>query len=230
MSKQNEQKERTGKKIQLHHNHEKFLCSTMLFSLHNEKCVIGDKQLDLTWLSCCESYILLSVFSSHLFPSTSTITRPLAYREFPLLSNQYYKVVVGTFNIVLSFISLMLSERRRFIFTVSWLCDDHISAETFVVKGFSIMRYYSPLSARAMTAPSPRCRRTAVFKNWHDLYCLPRVGWRFADEDGYRSKEPINVSNVPSSLFLRAAVSCVETAHPTSLMLRLCGSPVSWVR
>jgi hypothetical protein len=44
------------------------------------------------------------------------------------------------------FISTMPYERRRFKFTVSWLCDDHIAASTFVVKGFSTKRYDSPLS------------------------------------------------------------------------------------
>jgi hypothetical protein len=59
MSKQNEQQKREEKKhthsqtsrlenpkeLQLHHNHEKFLFLTvmLLFSLHNAKCIIGDR-------------------------------------------------------------------------------------------------------------------------------------------------------------------------------------------
>jgi hypothetical protein len=41
----------------------------------------------------------------------------------------------------------MLSELRRFKFTLSWLCDDHIAADTVVLNGFR---------QRAMTAPSTR--------------------------------------------------------------------------
>jgi hypothetical protein len=40
------------------------------------------------------------------------------------------------------FLSVLLSEIRRFKFTVSWLCDDHTAADSF-----SITRYDSPLSA-----------------------------------------------------------------------------------
>jgi hypothetical protein len=70
---------------------------------------------------------------------------------------------------------------------------------------------------RAMTAPSPRCRRTTVLKDRRYIDCLARVGRRFADGNGYRSKEPINVSKILSFYSLRAAVSCVETAQPSSL-------------
>jgi hypothetical protein len=85
-------------------------------------------------------------------------------------------------------------------FTVSWLCDDYIAAGTFVVKGFW---------QRALTALSPRCRRTKVFTDWRNKHFPPRVGWRFADGESYQSKEPMNVPNVPSSHTLRAAISCV---------------------
>jgi hypothetical protein len=78
----------------------------------------------------------------------------------------------------------------------------------FVVKGFR---------HRAMTAPSPRCRRSTVFADWRHIYCLPRVARRFTNGDGYQSKEPIHVSNFPFSHSLSAAVFCVETAHPSSL-------------
>jgi hypothetical protein len=99
-------------------------------------------------LSCCESSILLSVFNSHLFPSTSSMPRPLAYR-YPLpLSNRYYTVVLETCNDeVIFFMSVIPSDIRQFKFTVSWLCDDLTAAGTFVVvKGFR---------QRTMTAPSP---------------------------------------------------------------------------
>jgi hypothetical protein len=54
MSKKNEQKERKRntciqisrlenlEQLELHHNHEKFLFLTVLLSLHNAKCIIGD--------------------------------------------------------------------------------------------------------------------------------------------------------------------------------------------
>jgi hypothetical protein len=72
------------------------------------------------------------------------------------LSNKNYTVVLKTCNEVMFFISVMPSEIRRFKFTVSWPYDDHIVADTFVVKGSR---------QRATTAPSPRCRRTTVFKD-----------------------------------------------------------------
>jgi hypothetical protein len=63
------------------------------------------------------------------------MSRLLAYR-YPLhLSNQYYMVVLETCNEVMFFISVIPSEIRRFKFTVSWLCDDHTAAGTFVMKG-----------------------------------------------------------------------------------------------
>jgi hypothetical protein len=101
-------------------------------------------------------------------------------------------VVLKSCNEVMFFISVIPSEIRRFKFTASWLCDDHIAAGIFVVKG---PRH------RAMTAPSPCCRRTTVFEDWRNIDCLPLIGWRFADGDGYRSKEPINMSNVPFPIF-----------------------------
>jgi hypothetical protein len=52
-----------------------------------------------------------------------------------------------TCNDVMFVTSVMPSELRRFEFTVSWLCDDHIAANTFVMKGVSTTRYDSPLSA-----------------------------------------------------------------------------------
>jgi hypothetical protein len=64
---------------------------------------------------------------------------------------------------------------------------------------------------------SPRCRGITVFTFWRNAYCLTRVSWRFADRDGYWSKEPVNVSIAPSSHTLRAAISYLETARPSSL-------------
>jgi hypothetical protein len=56
-----------------------------------------------------------------------------------------------TCNEVPFFISVVRSYQGNFKFKVSWLCDGHIAAGTFVVKGFR---------QRATTAPSPRCRGT----------------------------------------------------------------------
>jgi hypothetical protein len=143
-------------------------------------------------LSCCESYILLSVFNSNRFLSSSSIPRPLAYRQSLFPSNRYCMVALKTCFEVMIFISVIPSEIRRFKFAVSWLCATTLQLTTFVVKR---------ARHRAVTAPSPRCRRTTLFKDWRYINCLPRVGWRFADWDGYRSKEPINVSNVPFPIF-----------------------------
>jgi hypothetical protein len=117
--------------------------------------------------------------------------------------------------------SVIPSEISRFKFTVGWLCADRIAADTFVVKGFR---------QRTMTAPSPRCQRTIVFKDWRYIDFLPRVGWRFADGDGYRSKEPINVSVVPFPIFFAQRFPVWKRRTPLLYMFRWCGSPVSWVR
>jgi hypothetical protein len=77
-------------------------------------------------------------------------------------------------------------------------CSWHLRRERF-----STALYYSPLSALSKDYSSVliASRELLVIRGW----------------DGYRSKEPINVSNVPSSNSLRAVLSCVETAHPYSL-------------
>jgi hypothetical protein len=109
-----------------------------------------NKYLMMVWthqVSCFKSSILLSVFNSHLSPSGFSIPRPLAYRQFSLLSNQLYMVVLKACNVVMSFISVMPSGIYRFWFTASWLCEDYIAAQSFVV---NLSRQ------RIMTAPSPR--------------------------------------------------------------------------
>jgi hypothetical protein len=55
-------------------------------------------------------------------------------------------VVLKSCNEIVLLISEMPSEMRRFKFAVSWPCDDHIAAGTFVVKG-SRQRRYDPISA-----------------------------------------------------------------------------------
>jgi hypothetical protein len=61
---------------------------------------------------------------------------------------------------------------------------------------------------------------------------LPVIGFdfRFADGDGYRSKEPINVSNVPFPILSARRFPMWKRHTPLLYMFRLCGSPVSWVR
>jgi hypothetical protein len=105
------------------------------------------------------------------------------------------------------FISVIPSEIRRIKFTVSWLCDDHTAAGIFVVKG---SRH------RAMTATSPCCRRTTVFKGWRNTDCLPRGGslrgWGRLSVQGADKRVKCCISHS-----LRAAFYCVETEHPSSL-------------
>jgi hypothetical protein len=64
-------------------------------------------------------------------------------------------VVLKTCNEVVFYISEMLSEIRRFEFTVSWLCDDHTAAENLRVETFSTPRYDSPLSAKNYSFQRP---------------------------------------------------------------------------
>jgi hypothetical protein len=97
-------------------------------------------------LSCYESSILLSVFNLHLFPSSSSMPRPLAYRHSLPLSSRYCMVVLKTCNEFMFFIFVIPSEIRRFKFTVSWLCDDHIAAHSLRRKRSSTSRYDSHLS------------------------------------------------------------------------------------
>jgi hypothetical protein len=98
-------------------------------------------------LSCCENSIILSVFNSCLFPSNSSMPRPLKYWQFYLPSNQYYMVVLKTCNEILFFISVITSEIRRFKFTAIWLCGDYIAAGSFRRERLSTTRYDSPLRA-----------------------------------------------------------------------------------
>jgi hypothetical protein len=90
---------------------------------------------------------VFSVFNSHLFPSSSSMPRPLAYRQLYILSNRYYTVVLKTCNEVMFFISVIPSEIIRFKFTLSLLCDDHTAAENLRRESFSTTRFDSPLSA-----------------------------------------------------------------------------------
>jgi hypothetical protein len=169
-------------------------------------------------LSCCENSILLSVFNSHLFLSSSSMPRPLAYRHSLPLSNRYCMAILKTCNEVLFFVSVIPSEIRRFKFKVSWLCDDDIAAENLRHKSFSTSRYDSHLFVLS---------KDFTFKNWSYIDCLPRVGWWFVDGDGYRSKKPINVSNVPFPIFSARRFPVWKWRTPRLYMFRLCGSPVS---
>jgi hypothetical protein len=85
-------------------------------------------------LSCCESSTLLSVLNSYLLASSSSMPRPLAYRQLFPLSNKYYTALLKTCNEVIFFIFVMSSEILRFKISVSWLCDDITAAYAFVVK------------------------------------------------------------------------------------------------
>jgi hypothetical protein len=67
-------------------------------------------------------------------------------------------------------------------------------------------------------------------KEWSDIKCLPRDGWRFADGDGYRSKEPINAPNILLFHYHHTAVSLGKRRIPLLNMFQLRGSPVSWIR
>jgi hypothetical protein len=95
------------------------------------------------------------------------------------------------------------------------LCDDHISAGNFVVER----------SRKRYERPSPRPRRTRVFKDLHHIDCLARVGWRFADGDGYRSKEPIKVSNIPFPILSARRFPVWKRRSPLLNLFRLFASP-----
>jgi hypothetical protein len=56
-------------------------------------------------------------------------------------------VVLKTCNEFILFISVIPSEIRWFKFTVSWLCDDHTAADTFVVKSSRQRTRQPPLRA-----------------------------------------------------------------------------------
>jgi hypothetical protein len=171
-------------------------------------------------LSCCEINVL-PVFNSRFFPSSCSMPRPSAYRYFSSLSYRCCTVVLKICKKVIFFIFVMPSETRRFKFTASWLCDDHTAAEQIVLRRSQ---------HRAITAPSPRCRRTTVFKDLRYIYCLTRTGWRFADGGGYQPKEPINVSGVRFPIFFARRFPVWKRRTPLLYMFRLCGSPVSWDR
>jgi hypothetical protein len=165
---------------------------------------------------CCDRSILRSVFNLYLFLSSSVGVSKI-YTLFPIdITRSFWKPVKN-----LCSSSVMPSDLRRYKLTVSWLCDDHIAADTFVVKGFR---------QRASTAPSPLCRKTTVFKYWRYVGCLQRAGLQLADGDGYRSKEPINMAKFSISHSPSTAIHVRKRRTPLLNMYRLCGSPVSWVR
>jgi hypothetical protein len=155
--------------------------------------------------TCCESSNFNSVFNSYILPSSLSKPRQLAFRQLYPLSNWYSTVVLKTCNGVMFFVVVVPSKVCRFKFSLSWLCDDHIAADTFVMKGSR---------QHAMTAPSPRCRRTTDFKDWRYINCFPRAGWRFADGDGYRSEEPINLSKYPILAFSQRSGFLCEIGTP----------------
>jgi hypothetical protein len=141
--------------------------------------------------------------------------------DIPLpLSNQYYKVVLKTCNEVMFFISVIPSEYVGL--NSRWV--------GFVTTTLQLTPSSLVLDNALWQTLSPCCRRTTVFRDWRNVDCLPRVDWRFADGDGYRSKEPINVSNVPFPIFSAQRFPVWKRRTPLLYMFRLCGSPVSWVR
>jgi hypothetical protein len=180
------------------------------------------------WVCCCCSILYISFKTDYLWWVAKALSFFLfsiytSFRRAPVFQRRSHANILLVFpiNITWSFwnpvtklsssVCVIPFEIRRFKFTMSWLCDDHIAAGTFVVKG---PRH------RAMTATSPRCRRTTLFKDKRNIDCLPQVCRRFVNGNGCRPKEQVNVSNVPSSHSLIAAVFCVETAHPSSFMFR----------
>jgi hypothetical protein len=53
------------------------------------------------------------------------------------------------------------------------------------------------------------------------FYSAPRVGWQFADGNGYRFKEPMNVPHVPTSHSPSAQrFLCGNGANPLLYMFR----------
>jgi hypothetical protein len=89
------------------------------------------------------------------------------------------------------------------------------------VKGFR-QRYDSPLSALSEDCSS---HISKIYFASH-----PRVGWRYADGDGYRSREPINTLSVPFPILSAQQLPLLKRHTPHLYMYRLCGSSVSWVR
>jgi hypothetical protein len=64
---------------------------------------------------------------------------------------------------------------------------------------------------RAMTAPSLRCRRIILFEDWSTTCGLERLSVQGADK-----RVKCSMSHP-----LRAVVSCVKTAHPSSLRVSI---------
>jgi hypothetical protein len=103
------------------------------------------------------------------------------------------------------FMSVMPSWTRRFKFTVSWHCYDHVATEHLLL--------FQGHRLRAITASSPRCRRTIVVK-MKTIFILSRelVGdSRMGTAIGLRSR--CACSALPLSFFFRPVISCVETVH-----------------
>jgi hypothetical protein len=106
------------------------------------------------------------------------------------------------------FISVIPSEIRRFKFTVSWHCDDHIAADNLRRKTFSTSRYDSPLSTLSKDGSFQR----STFCRLPPASSLAIRGWGQLSVRGADKRVKCSISH-----FLRAAVSCVETAHLSSI-------------
>jgi hypothetical protein len=76
-------------------------------------------------------------------------------------------------------------------------------------------------------------------KNWHlsgvrslktrfysSIHALSKLGWRFVDGDGYRSKEPINVSYLSFPILSAQRFPVWKRRTPFLYICRLFGSPV----
>jgi hypothetical protein len=100
---------------------------------------------------------------------------------------------------------LMPSEIQRFEFAVSWLCDHHISHQHLRREDPQLRAIIDPLSALSMDY---------IFTYCHFVDYFPQFCWLFADGDGYRSKEPVNVLSVSDSHSFRAAISVWKRRTP----------------
>jgi hypothetical protein len=151
-------------------------------------------------LLCCESSILISVLIYISFRWVFSFHRCLRIDRLlwlPIKITRLFWEPVTNFSF---FASVMPSEIRRFKLMARWLCDNSIVSGTFVVNG---------PQKRATTALLRFVQGPQISKVVKIL--TSPVRW-----NGHRSKEPINVSNIPFPLFcLRAVAYCVKTTLPS---------------
>jgi hypothetical protein len=157
--------------------------------------------------SCCESSILHSVFNLYRILSSSSVPRPLAYRHSLPHSNRYCIAVLKSET--KSSFSYPQYRLKYVGLNSRWVgyVTTTLQLKTFVER-FSTSRYDSPISI----LPKDYSFHILTLCESPPASWSTIRGWGRLSVQGVDKRVKCSISHS-----LRAAVSCVETAHPSSL-------------